>query len=248
MRNDINRKQAYINGLRDGIPIGLGYFAVSFSLGIMAKNAGITPVEGFITSILALASAGEYAGFSMIIYQATFIETLLVAVITNARYMLMSTALSQRFSDDTSLLKRISVSFFITDEIFGANIGRPGAIVPEYTYGIATVAPFMWGLGTALGIIAGNGLPPRVVSALSVALYGMFIAIIVPPCKKDRAVLIAVLASFLLSYLLSAESFLVNIIPTITRISSGTRIIVLTIVISAVAAVCKPIKVDEDDM
>ena len=236
--------QAYKNGLRDGIPIGLGYFAVSFSLGIMARDAGITPVEGFITSVMALASAGEYAGFSMILYQATFVETLLVAVITNARYMLMTTALSQRFSADTPMGHRIGVAFFTTDEIFGANIGRQGDLIPQYTYGLASVAAPLWGLGTALGIIAGNALPVRIVSALSVALYGMFIAIIVPPCKKNRAVLCCVAVSFLLSYLLSSESFLVKIpaFSFIGEISSGTRIILLTVVISAAAAIIKPVK------
>ncbi len=242
MRQDI--KLTFLNGLKVGVPIGLGYFAVSFSLGIMARNAGITPVEGFITSVLALASAGEYAGFSMILYQATFVETLLVAVITNARYMLMTTALSQRFAEDASICRRISVAFFTTDEIFGANVSRPGRLVPEYTYGMAAVAAPLWGLGTSLGIIAGNGLPVRVVSALSVALYGMFIAIIVPPCKKNRTVLIAVTVSFLLSYLCSPGSVISGLIPAITSISSGTRIIVLTMLISAVCAIVRPVEED----
>lgn len=247
MNKNPEKRKAYIDGLRDGLPIGLGYFAVSFSLGIMAKTAGITPVEGFITSVLSLASAGEYAGFSMIIYHSTFLETLLVAIITNARYLLMSAALSQRFSPETPLLKRISVSYFITDEIFGANIGRPGYVVPEYTYGIATVAPFLWGLGTSLGIIAGNILPVRVVSALSVALYGMFIAIFVPPAKKNKAVRIAVLASFFFSYILSEGSFIGSRVPMIGNISSGTKIILLTVIISAVAAMLKPISDEEDN-
>ena len=237
-----DRKQAFLNGMKVGVPIGLGYFAVSFSLGIMARNAGITPVEGFITSVLALASAGEYAGFSMILYQASFVETVLVALITNARYMLMTTALSQRFSQDTSLGHRIAVAQFTTDEIFGANISRPGDLVPQYTYGMAAVAAPLWGLGTSLGIIAGNGLPVRVVSALSVALYGMFIAIIVPPCKSSRTVLAAVAVSFLLSYLCCPGSIISELIPAITSISSGTRIFILTVVISAVAALVRPVE------
>jgi predicted branched-subunit amino acid permease len=243
-----SNRDIFMQGFKHGIPIGLGYFAVAFSLGIAARDYGFSAFQGFFASLITYASAGQYMGFALYATNTTLAELVLLMFIINARYILMGFTLNQRMPEGTPLRTRLLVGTCITDEIFGANIGRPGAIVPEYTYGIATIAPFLWGLGTALGIIAGNGLPARVVSALSVALYGMFIAIIVPPCKKDRAVLIAVLASFLLSYLLSAESFLINIIPIITDISSGTRIIVLTIVISAVAAVCKPIRLEEEQM
>ena len=228
-----------MNGLRDGVPIGLGYYAVAFSLGIIARKAGLNAVEGFFNSLLSRASAGEYAGLSMIIAHAAFIETFLVSFITNARYMLMTTALSQRFSPKTPMLHRIGVAFCITDEIFGATIARPGSIIPEYTYGLSCIAAPLWGLGTASGIIAGGIMPARAVSALSVALYGMFIAIIVPPSKRSRPVLISVIASFLLSYLCSDIS--VVKIPYVSGISAGTRTIILTVLISSVAAIVRPV-------
>ncbi len=243
MKN-IDKRQARLNGLRDGIPIGLGYFAVSFSLGIIARKAGLNPIEGFINSVLSRASAGEYAGLTMILTHATIIETFLVSLITNARYMLMTTALSQRFADDESLIHRILVAFCVTDEIFGATIARPGNIIPAYTYGLTWVAAPMWGLGTACGIIAGSVMPARAVSALSVALYGMFIAIIVPPARRERAVLICVIVSFLLSYLCSDICFVS--IPFVNGISSGTRTIILTLVISAAAALLAPVKPEEE--
>ena len=228
-----DKKQAYLNGLRDGIPIGLGYFAVSFSLGIIAKKAGLTAMDGFFASFFSAASAGEYAVFSSMVAHATYLEVILISLITNARYMLMTTAISQRFSDKTSMFHRILVAFYTTDEIFGAMISRPGSIIPQYSYGIVTVAATLWGLGTSLGIIAGNILPMRAVSALSVALYGMFLAIIIPPAKKERAVFLAVAVSFLLSYLCS-------VLPYIKELSAGNRTIILTVVIASAAALLAP--------
>ena len=229
----MDKRQAYLNGLRDGIPIGLGYFVVSFSLGIIAKKASLTPVDGFFASFFAAASAGEYAVFVMIAAHAPYVNTFLISLITNARYMLMTTALSQRFSQKTPIWQRVLVAFYATDEIFGANIGRPGYVMPTYSYGLATVAVPLWSIGTALGIIAGNILPLRVISALSVALYGMFLAIIVPPAKKDLAVLVAVIASFVSSYLCGA-------LPVVRELNSSTMIILLTVVISSIAAIVRP--------
>lgn len=231
----MDKKQAFLNGLRDGVPIGLGYFAVSFSLGIVAKKAGLNAIQGFFASLFTAASAGEYGVFSLMIAHASFWEVALISIITNARYMLMSCALSQRFSEKTSMLHRFCVGFYITDEIFGVTIARPGYVVPIYTYGAIVAAVPLWGLGTALGIIAGSILPARAVSALSVALYGMFLAIIIPPSKKARPVMIAVAVSFLLSYLCS-------IIPGISTLSSGTRTIILTVLISSAVAVFAPVK------
>ncbi|MBQ5375301.1 MAG: AzlC family ABC transporter permease [Lachnospiraceae bacterium] len=229
----MDKRQAYLNGLRDGIPIGLGYFVVSFSLGIIAKKAGLTPVDGFFASFFAAASAGEYAAFLMILSSAPYFNTFVISLITNARYMLMTTALSQRFSQKTPIWQRVLVAFYASDEIFGATIARPGYIMPTYSYGLSTVAIPLWSLGTALGVVAGNVLPMRVISALSVALYGMFLAIIVPPSKKDTAVLLAVIASFISSYLC-------GILPVISTWNSSTITILLTIVISSIAAIVRP--------
>ena len=225
----------FLRGVRDGIPIALGYYAVAFSLGIIASNAGIGALLGFVGSFFTRASAGEYGVYTLVAASATYAEVVGMSLITNLRYLLMSTALSQKFSEGTSLAKRVLVSFCVTDEIFGISIAYPGNLEPAYTYGAALISTVFWASGTASGIIAGDVLPANVVSALSVALYGMFLAIIIPPSRKDRAVGIAVVMSFVLSGVCA-------VMPVVSDLSSGTRTILRTILISATAAICKPVK------
>lgn len=226
-------------GIRDGIPIGLGYLAVSFSLGVAARSAGLTAFQGFLASLLNNASAGEYAGFTVIAANGPYIEMVLMTLIANARYLLMSCALSQRFSPSTPLYHRLLVGYDITDEIFGVTIARPGYIDPFYTYGVILVAAPCWAGGTALGVIAGNLLPVRAVSALSVALFGMFLAVIIPPARKNRIVAIFVCISF-------AASFTAARLPLLSQLSDGTRTIILTVVISGIAAALFPVNQEEE--
>jgi len=237
----MNKKQIFLKGLKDGITIGLGYFAVSFSLGIMAKKGGLNAIEGFIASFFTRASAGEYGVYSLIPESVMYYEIVIISIITNLRYLLMSTALSQKFSPKTPLPKRLLVGFCITDEIFAISHAYKGYLEPVYTFGAFAISTPLWALGTSLGIIAGNILPTNVVSALSVALFGMFIAIIIPPSKKDLAVLIAVLSAFIFSYLCT------YIIPGIKELSPGTRTVILTIVISSVVAIIKPVPVKSEE-
>lgn len=236
----IENQIAFKNGLRDGIPIALGYLAVSFSLGIMAKNSGLSPIQGFITSALCLASAGEYVGFTLIAAGSTFLEIAIATLVTNARYLLMSCALSQRMEPKMPLRHRLGTAYFITDEIFGIAIGRNGFLNPYYIYGAASIAAPAWAIGTMLGVIAGNVLPLRLVSAFSVALYGMFLAIIIPPAKTDKVIGVLVVIGFALSY--AAANF-----PLICDVSSGTRTIILTVIISAAAALLRPKKSEEEE-
>lgn len=234
----MEKRRALREGARDGIPIAMGYFAVAFSLGIAGRNAGLTPLQGFVISILNHASAGEYAGITAIANLAPYWELALTIFITNARYLLMSCALSQKFAPETSLWHRIGVGFGITDEIFGVTMARPGAVEPLYTYGAMLVSIPSWATGTALGIIAGNVLPPRAVSALSVALYGMFLAIIIPPARKDKVVGALVVLSFLCSFALgkAAEAFQLG------WLTGGTRVILLTLVLAGGAAWLFPVR------
>lgn len=227
-------------GLRDGIPIALGYLAVSFSLGIAAQAAGLTPFQGFLASITTNASAGEYACFLAISTGSTITELLLIMLITNGRYLLMSCSLSQKFSPDTPLRHRFLAAFAITDEIFGISVSRGGFLNPFYMYGAILIASPCWALGTFLGIVAGNILPIRAVSALSVALYGMFLAVIVPPARKEKIIGVLIAVSFFLSF--ASEH-----IPVISSLSSGTRTIILTLVISAAAAIIRPVKSAEKE-
>lgn len=237
MKNE--NKLKFIEGFKDGIPIGLAYFAVSFSLGIIAKNAGLSPIDGFIVSALNMASAGEYVGFTLMIAEASYIEMAIMILITNARYLLMSCSLSQKLRPKEKIYHRLGVGYIITDEIFGIAIAQKGYLNPFYNYGAGAFAIPMWSLGTAFGIVAGNILPIRLVSALSVALYGMFLGIIIPPAKKNKVIMGIIIVSFILSYLSSR-------IALLQSISEGTRIIILTVVISLFAAILFPIK-EEDD-
>ena len=231
------RGRRFLQGMRDGMPICVGYLAVAFSLGIFAGNIGMTAFQGFLASLLNNASAGEYAGFALMAADAAYVEMALMIFIANARYLLMSTALSQKFSPETPFYHRLLIGFDVTDELFGLGISRPGWLDPVYMYGAFCVALFGWSVGTALGIVAGNILPARVVSALSVAIYGMFIAIIIPPARKNRVVAVLVLVSF-------AASFVFAVLPALSGLSAGTKTLILTIVISGAAAALFPVKVD----
>lgn len=222
-----------------GLPIGLGYFAVAFSLGIAARGYGFTPFQGFLSSLITYASAGQYMGFSLYAAGSTLLQLIILTVIINLRYILMGFALNQRMPAGTSLVRRILVGSCITDEIFGAAIARPGVPSPYYTFGALVTAVPMWALGTALGISMGNILPARLVSALSVALFGMFLATVIPASKKDKRIMLAVICSFICSYA-------AGIAPKISALSEGTRTIMLTVGISALFALVLP-KEDEEE-
>ena len=153
-----NRK-VILEGMRDGIPIGLGYLAVSFSLGIAAKAAGLNAFQSFLASLLCNASAGEYSGFTVIAADSSYFVIALATLVANARYLLMSCALSQRISKNTSIIHRLLLGFFVTDEFFGISISRSGKLNPFYTYGAILIGCPCWAFGSMLGTIAGNLLP-----------------------------------------------------------------------------------------
>ena len=230
-----NHKSNFCKGLKGGIPIALGYFAVSFTLGIQAKNVGITAFQAAVTSFGFHASAGEYIAFTLIGANANILVMVLMEMIANARYLLMSCSLSQKIPADTPMWKRLVMGYFITDEIFGASISVSGKLDPYYMFGLIAVASPGWVVGTALGVIMGNALPLRAVSALSVGLYGMFIACIIPEGRKNKIVAGVIIVSFVLSYIFSTLSVLKGI-------SSGIKIMILTVIIATVAAILFPVK------
>lgn len=232
-------QSSYLRGLRDGLPIGLGYFAVSFGLGISCRAAGLTAVQSFVLSLLNNASAGEYGGITVIASDAGFLVAALMMLVVNARYMLMSCALSQHLPPDTPFYWRLIIGFDLTDELFAIAIARPGYLNPWYYFGAMCAAMPCWSVGTALGVLAGSIMPEWAVSGCSVMLYGMFIAIIIPAGKQNRTVLAFVAVSFVCSYLAS-------VLPLLCMFSEGMRILLLTVVISAAAAVFFPHK--EDDL
>ncbi len=231
------KKINFKKGLIDGLPIAAGYFAVAFTLGIAARNAGFSAFQAMVESFTNNASAGEYAVFTLAAAGAGYGEVAVMTLVTNARYLLMSCALSQKLPPDTALPHRMLIAYDVTDEIFGVSIAYPGRLSPWYTYGVIAVALPGWSVGTFLGVLMGNMLPLRLVSALSVGLYGMFLATIIPAAKGNRVVLGLVPLCFALSLIANRWSLL-------SAVSSGTKTIVLTVVIALAAAVLFPVQPD----
>jgi len=235
----MNRKQ-FARGLRTGIPISLGYLAVSFTMGITAKNAGLSAFQATLTSLLVNASAGQYAAFTMMAANSGFLELAIMEAVTNARYILMSCALSQKLPSTAKLWQRMTIGFNVNDEIFGMAIAEPDKLNPYYYFGMMAIAMPGWALGTFLGTSVGNILPASAVSALSVGLYGMFLAVIIPASKKSKIILGVVVVSM-------AASFAMEVIPVFAAIASGTRTILLTVVIASAAAILFPVKEEEKE-
>ena len=227
--------QALREGMRDGMPIALGYLTVAFSLGIAARNAGLTVFQALLASLLNNASAGEYAGFTLIASQAAYWEVALITLIANARYLLMGCSLSQKFAPGAPLCHRMLIAYDMTDELFGIAVARSGYLNPYYSYGAMMVAMPCWALGTALGVVVGNLLPFRLISAFGMALYGLFLAVIIPPARKNKVVAGLIALSFAASYGAARISFL-------SAMSSGTRTILLTVLLSAAAALFFPVR------
>lgn len=230
----------FVRGMRDGIPICLGYFAVSFALGIAGRGVGMNAVQAFVMSLTMVASAGQFAAITLIGAGAGIIEMITTTVVVNLRYLLMSCSLTQKLSPETKLLHRLALSYCMTDEIFGLSISVDGFLRPVYTYGITVISVSGWCLGTVLGVVAGNILPALVTNALGVAMYGMFLAIIIPPAKENHFLGALVAVSM-------AASGLFSILPYLRAISSGFRVIILTILIAGIAAVIHPIEEPGDN-
>ena len=235
-----DNRSCFRAGIRDGTPIALGYFAVAFTLGIAARNAGFTAFQALIESLTNNASAGEYAVFSLVAAGAGLWEVAIMTLVANARYLLMSCSLSQKLSPQTRLWQRCTVGFAVTDEMFGMAIAERQDLSPFYYFGMMTVAMPGWALGTFLGTSVGNILPANVVSALSVGLYGMFLAVVIPASRKSKVILGVVAVSM-------GASFLLSVLPLFAQMAEGTRLIILTIVISAGAAALFPVKEEKEE-
>ena len=224
----------FVRGLRDGIPICMGYFAVSFALGITARGIGMTAFQAGLMSFGMVASAGEFAAIVLIQSAAGIIEMITTCIVVNLRYFLMSCSLSQKLSPDLPFVHRFLLPYCITDEIFGLSSAVSGYLDPFYSYGMTVVSVAGWTSGTVLGVLMGNIMPAWAVSALSVSLYGMFLAIIIPPARKDRFIALLIAVSMLCSLIFTKA-------PVLSHISSGFRIIILTILIAGIAAIVRPV-------
>lgn len=234
----MTNRQWFLKGMKAGVPICMGYFAVAIALGITARSAGIPSLLAALTSLFINASAGEYIGFALIAVNASYIEVTLMEAVANARYLLMSAALSQKLEPKTPMWQRLLLGFTVTDEIFGVSVAVEGKLSPYFTYGTFIVATAGWTGGTLVGAMLGNILPARLLSALAVGLYGMFISVFIPEAKKNKIVAVLVAISF-------AASYACEKLPFVRDISDGIRIIILTVVISLSAAIFFPIKEDK---
>ncbi len=232
-------QNSYLYGLNKGLPIGLGYLSVSFGFGITAVGMGIDPIGTILISLTNLTSAGQVAGIGIIAACGTIIEMILAQLIINMRYCLMGLALTQKLDGSFSTLHRMITSFAITDEVFAVAAAERGLIGRRFMYGLITLPPIGWTLGTTLGVFAGQILPSDVCAALGLAIYSMFIAIIVPPAKSDKGVLFAVIIA-------SAMSCAFYYIPIFDGLSQGFSIIICAVVASLIMAYIAPKSGEED--
>ena len=229
----------FVRGLRDGIPICMGYFAVSFALGITARGIGMNALQAGLMSAGMVASAGEFAAINLIASHAGVFEMITTCIVVNMRYFLMSCSLSQKLSPSLPLYHRFLLPYCVTDEIFGLSSAVKGYLEPKYTYGMTIVSVAGWTTGTVLGVLLGNIMPAWAVNALSVSLYGMFLAIIIPPARENRFILGLVVISM-------TASGLFSVLPVLKEISVGFKVIILTLAIAGAAAVIHPIEGSEE--
>lgn len=222
-------------GLRDGIPIAVGYFSVSFTFGMLAVRDGISPFHSVLISLLNLTSAGQFAGLTVIVSGASLLEMALTQLVINIRYALMSISLSQKLDSSVKSFQRMLIAYGNTDEIFAVASSKPGSVGSRYMYGLIALPVLGWVGGTLTGAVASTLLPAAVISALGVALYGMFIAIVVPVAKENREVLIVAGSALLFS---TAFYYL----PVLREISSGFTIIICTVAAAGIGAVLFPVK------
>jgi len=227
-------------GLRDGLPIALGYFPVSFTFGMLAISQGLPAFQAVLISATNLTSAGQFAGLTVIAAGASLLEMALTQLVINLRYALMSLSLSQKLDSRVTLLQRCIVAFGNTDEIFAVASSKPGTIGARYLYGLILGPVLGWTGGTLAGAVASGLLPAMVQSALGVAIYGMFIAIVVPPARQFRPVLAVVIIALVLS---CGFAWL----PVLRQVSAGFAIIFCTVLAAGAGAILFPLEEKEEE-
>lgn len=225
-------------GMYSGIPIGLGYLSVSFGFGIMAVKEGLGTLVAALVSASNLTSAGQAAGVGIIAAGGTVIEMILVQMTINLRYSLMGLSLSQKLDSSFTMRHRMLASFGITDEVFALSAAQKNPLTPWYMYGMIIVAFIGWVTGTVLGASAGQILPADISSALAIMLYGMFIAIFIPPARKEKSIMTVVIAAALVSILMKY---------VFSYVSGGFAVIISAVLASAAAALVFPVKNEEED-
>ena len=228
----------YRTGVMTGLPVGMGYFSVSFGFGAMAAAQGVKVLDAALISMTNLTSAGQFAGLTLIVAAATLWEMVLTQLVINSRYALMSLALSQRMGQRIGVLPRLFIAFFNTDEIFALAMARQEDLTVPFMAGLGTLPFVGWTGGTLFGALAGSVLPENIRAALGVMLYGMFIAIVVPPAKEERPVLITAALALVFSCLFAW-------VPALQSVSAGISIVICTVAAAAICAWKFPIAYEE---
>lgn len=236
----MKEQNSFLKGIKDGIPICLGYLSVSFAFGIFACGSGFSTIEALLMSMTNLTSAGQLAAVPIIAAGGTYIELLISQIVINLRYALMSVSLSQKLGSSVHFLDRFLIGFAVTDEIFAVSYSNEGTVGRRYFYGLMVTPYIGWSGGTLLGACAGNILPEIVVSALGIAIYGMFVAIVMPKVKTERATAMCVVLSIVLSCIFYFT-------PVLNKIPSGFAIIICAALTSALFAFIAPLNVSEED-
>lgn len=229
------KESEFSDGVKSGIPIALGYFSVSFSFGMLAVSMGLPVLSAVITSMTNVTSAGQASGLTIMAAGGTFIELIICQVVINLRYALMSLTISQRLPERITFGQRLIMSFMITDEIFAVMASREKELSFKFYLGLASLPFIGWSMGTFLGALFGNLLPDNITAVLGIALYGMFVAIIIPPAKKSSAVMVCIVLSAVLSTI-------IYFVPVFSFISSGISVIICALIASCFCAWKFPIK------
>ncbi len=235
----MRENNSFSQGIRDGIPICLGYVAVAFAFGIFTVESGLSVVEALLISMTNVTSAGQLAAVPIIAGGGTMIELAVAQFVINLRYSLMSVSLSQKVDKSVRMIDRFLISFVNTDEVFAVSASKKGQVGRNYLYGLILTPYLGWSAGTFVGAIAGNVLPEVVISSLGVAIYGMFIAVVVPPSKKSRPVALCVLTAIALSCMF-------RYIPALGAVPQGFVVIICAVVASALFAIIAPVETEKE--
>ncbi len=228
----------FSKGIVDGLPICIGYFSVAFAFGIFAVGGGLTSIQALLISMTNVTSAGQLAAVPIIASGGTLLELMATQIVINLRYALMSISLSQKFDSSITLPHRFAIAFVNTDEVFAVASAQKGSVNKPYMYGLI-LTPFLgWSLGTIIGAVAGDILPTIITNSLNIAIYGMFIAIVVPEFKISRSVLFCVLIAIALSCIF-------YFVPMLSAVPSGFSIIICALISAAVMAIVAPISIEE---
>lgn len=229
----------FLKGIKDGIPICLGYLSVSFAFGIFSIESGLSILETLLISMANVTSAGQLAGVPIICGGGGFMQMAVSQLVINLRYALMSVSLSQKLGKSVKLLDRFLISFVNTDEVFAVASGNKGEVGKKYLYGLILTPYLGWSFGTLIGAVAGNILPEIVISSLGVAIYGMFIAIVVPAMKESRGVAFCSLSAIMLGCLF-------KFVPLLSAVPDGFVIIICAVIASGIFAAIMPLHMEEE--